>query len=761
MLIDKSSLKACRMDKDRQESKRRQPNTAKQMRNQPKSIWPALALLLVWLLVAGSLTWQRSRESVIPPVWDQNSYVQKADDFWNGLAKGELRNPLNIEPTVRPPGTILLTAPIGPLKDYRNFYFRSVIIPVVIMVIAIFIAGVVSTGMAWQSAAVALLAGSMPMFWQFDSQTAYSWGMVDSFLASVAALAMACLLVASMKSKSIWTGLALIAIGMLPLIKPSGFLVAAMIGIALVAIGCRSVGIHPQGTKRGWIELAVISSMMVITIGVVAVISKGSAYFSAGNIAFGNEALAQLRKNSLGFRESFSSLSLILSQGVGILPIIVIAGVGIMGAAHSKSKRNKSWTSLFDWQAKIGFLVLIPSLILCYKATLFLQPRYLFPFIAITYVMLTPTLVNWCKRAGRVGLVSIMGIPFGLLVYLGSPSMAKVAEIVGGYGLYSGSGGEEIKLAAKLVREISATSRKMPILFYSTEISNRSNKSINQTAFIAGYSNSLKRLGYSYTQIAQSVRTPTNWQSDPVISIDSIYDSDILAFDMNLLKNNSNKNSHSANFADEQVAWISWLATTPNTGSTAIAKTSPELLVLLVKNRELLEKQMRTFIASRAWRSEFMAANVIKNYAANQLDSRRMNSEQIQQPINFDNRLRVHALAFSRLGGTGKVKATVYSERLPSGKVDNLFLFIHELDSKNNVVAMHELPLSISRFPDRPISLNQTTFQPLSETKLLGVGVYEPRMGSLKTDWAQATDWNGRRAKLDLNSLPPVQISEQ
>jgi len=733
------------------------------MRKQPKSIWPAIALLVVWLLVAGGLTWQRSRESVIPPIWDQRSYVQKADSFWNGLEKGERKNPLNIEPTVRPPGTILLTAPLGPLKDYRNFYFRSVMIPVVITVVAVFIAGVGSTGMAWQSAAVALLVGSMPMFWHFESQTIYLWGMVDSFLASVAALAMACLLLAAIKSKPIWSGPALIALGLLPLIKPSGFLVAAMIGIAWVAIGFRYVGLNPRGTKRGWTELSVIGCMIVITIGVVALLSKGSAYFSPENMALGNEALAQLRKQSMGFRETSSYFSLVFTQGIGILPVAVIAAVGALGVMQNKDRRSKELDNVFTWPAKISLPILIASLVPCYQATLFLQMRYLFPFITVTIILLVPSLVSWCARAGKVGLASIMVIPFSLLVYLSTPSMAKVAEKTGGYGLYTGYGEAEIKLADKLARELSAKNKTIPILFHSAGVYNRGNKTkykseyFNLMALIAGYSNSLEELGYNDRQISQSIKTSMSWEKDTVIAIDSIYDADILALETSQLKSYDQRKSQASNFTDEQDTWISWLVSTPNTGSTAIAMRTPELIVLVIKNRELLERQMRAYIASRSWRPEFLAANEPKNYSADQLVTRKLNGELVQQPINFKNRLKIHALTFSRINRTGQVKATVYSERLPSGEFDKLGLFIHELDNKNNVVAMHEVPLSASRFPDRPISLDQATFQPMHKTKRLGIGVYEPRIGSLKTNWAQAKDWGGRRARIDLDNLTTVE----
>lgn len=735
------------------------------MRKQQKTIWPALALLITWLIVAGGLTWQRSREALIPPVWDQKTYVQKADGFWDSVEKGERKNPLNIEPTVRPPGTILLTAPLGPLKDYRNFYFRSVMVPVVITVVAVFIAGVGSTGMAWQSAAVALLLGSMPMFWQFESQTIYLWGMVDTFLASVAALAMACLLIAAMRAKPIWTGPALIAIGLLPLIKPSGFIVDAMVGIAWMAIGFRSLRLHPRGPRRGWIELTVIGCIIAATVGIVALLSKGSAYFSPENMALGNEALAQLRKQSLGFRETFSYFGLIFTQGIGILPMVVIAAIGTRSVMQNIGKADKERNSDLAWPAKISIPITIASLILCYQGTLFMQMRYLFPFITITAILLVPSLVTWCSQAGKLGIGGTLLLPFGLLVFLSTPSFSKVAEQIGGYGLYSGYGQTEIEIADKLAKELSAENKTIPILYHSAGVYNRGDKKkykseyFNLMAFIAGYSKALQEIGYNDNEISQSIKTSMSWEKDTVIEISSMYNADILALETSELKNQGSRSHQTLNFTDEQIAWISWLLSTPSSGSTAVAMRTPELTVLVIKNRALLEQQMRTYIASRSWRQEFLAANQPKNFAKDQLNRQKLNGIIVQEPISFESRLKVYALNFSHNNKTNQVKTIIYSERLPLGKLDNPKLFIHELDKENNVLAMHEVPLSASRFPDRPISLDQSTFQPMAKTQLLGVGIYEPRMGSLKSNWAHAKDWGGRRAKLKLVDLPSEQNS--
>lgn len=730
------------------------------MPKQTRSTWPALGLLIIWLIVAGSLTWQRSRESVIPPVWDQRTYTQKADAFWNEIKQGKMQNPLNIEPTVRPPGTILLTAPLGPLKDFRNFYFRSVMLPVAITVMAVFITGITSTGLAWPSAAVGLLVGSMPMFWQFESQGGlYMWGLVDSFLASLAALAMMFMLLASIKCERYWIVPGVITMALLPLVKPTGFLVAGMIVMAWIMVNARLISLHPRGRKQAWIELVTNACFVVVSLGVVALACRNSDYFSPENIAFGNEALAQLREWGDGLQTSLNYFSHVSWQGFGMIHLLAIGGIGAINIFYGKTDQSRKERILTTWSAKIGIIMWILSLVLCYQATLFLQPRYLFPFISITMVLMAPAIINWCNKAGKVGLISFFAVPFGLLISLGSPSIARMSKNMSGYGLESGNGKEFVDLARRLTKEWKEVRGSAPTLFLGVG-SFKLNYGL--IAFVASYSNSLERLGYSSGEMSQSIRTAINWDKESVIAIDAIYDSDMIALGTDPENKVNKATSQASNFRNEQNTWITWLEKTPSSGSTAVAKQAPGFLVLIVKDRELLEKQMRAFMASRKWRPEFLAANKIKYYAPEQVASLQLNGEQVKKPINYENRLRVHALAISgRTPGDEKVKFTVYSERLAKGKQDNLSLFIHELDSSNMVVAMHALPLSASRYAARPIIMDETAFEVMPKTRKLAIGVYESKIGAIRTNWSRSTDWNGRRAIIELGSLPPAQHSDR
>ena len=506
------------------------------------------------------------------------------------------------------------------------------------------------------------------------------------------------------------------------------------------------------------IELAGMSCLIVSVLGLTLVACSHSAYFSAANIAFGNEALEQLKKQAKGgIGTELKHFADIIIHGTGALQLFLITALTATESLRKYSAGNPRQFTIYSWTAKIGLIVGVVSIAICYQTTLLLQARYLFPFISVTIVLLTPMLIRGIERAGRAGMACLLLMPIGLLVGIGTPSLAGISGVIGGYSLHSGGGKKEILLSRKLLRENTQASQIPPILFH-----NYGHKNDSLLAFIAGYTKNLEELGYSDAQINQSVRSSINWDRDPVITIDSIYNADILAFDMADHKNKRNIDSQATDFSSEQRAWVSWLEKTAGVGSTKLVQKSPELIVLAIKNRDLLEKQMRAYIASRTWRTEFLAANKIRNYSPAQIDTQQLSGDLIKKPISYDNRLRVYGLTISRATpNADKIVATVYSERLPGGKKDTLSLFIHELDNSKNIVAMHEIPLSTSRLAGRPISMDETTFQAAPKTEKLAIGVYEPKIGAIRTDWSRSTDWDGRRATIDLDSLPLEQHSDR
>lgn len=101
-------------------------------------IW-FLFLLLAWFIFAGVGIWSYASIEIEPPVFDALSYVHKAQSFWTSLLSFQIFNPLSLEPTIRPFGTVLLSYPFGFSDDFSAFYFRSSFIPLIIFGLSPFI----------------------------------------------------------------------------------------------------------------------------------------------------------------------------------------------------------------------------------------------------------------------------------------------------------------------------------------------------------------------------------------------------------------------------------------------------------------------------------------------------------------------------------------------------------------------------------------------------------------------------------------------
>ena len=720
-------------------------------------MWAALGMVVIWLFAAGGLTWQRSRESVVPPVWDQQTYVQKGEAMWSSLSKQPWQNPLNIQPSSRPPGTVLLTAPLGPLKDVRNFYFRSAFVPVAIIVLAVFLTGVGVSRWGWPSAFVALLAGSMPMFWQFEIgeyQTSYNWGLVDTFLASLAALAMAGLFVSAVRFKTVGLGAALVALALLPLVKPTGFVLGGLISLAWLALAMRFACNHPRSPAHGRIRLIATAIAILLVLGGMALASFKSDYFSPSNIAFGKVALQQLKSEWFKTDPLASFISL-FTGSIGTPLLVSFATLGGMALLRRKKAIDVPFANEARWAAGIGILVCVVGILLTYQATLFRQTRYFFPVIAVVTILFTPTLVAWTKRAGPLLCSAIAVIPIALLVFLTSPRLTGMAYRLGGYGLFTGFGRNELRTATGFINRYRQTHATPPLLFSTSD-------GITTAAFEAAFTNRLRQIGYPDAQVNPLVSRPYNWESGGLVKIDSIYNADILALEgvsrprSIAAQENPQTATPLLTFSDELAAWKEWLATTPSKGSTEVLLESPGFVVLEVKDRSALEMQMRTFIASRQWRPEFNLTNTRNKFTAAEVSALRLTGQLLTQPVDFGTAIRVHALALSRVSKHPNVDVAIYSERLAGDANQTFSLFIHQLDSKGSLISSHDVYLGSSRFSNRPVSLEKYSFHLLPATTQLGVGVYAPGGAILITDWPLAKDWGGGRAKLDLNSISVV-----
>lgn len=98
-----------------------------------------LFMFFLAMIMLGIILFRHISLSQQPPMGDAFSYWIKAKNFWSSVGQNKWFNPLNIEPTFRPPGTVLMSYPLGFLENPHGFYFRSIFLPITLFVAALWI----------------------------------------------------------------------------------------------------------------------------------------------------------------------------------------------------------------------------------------------------------------------------------------------------------------------------------------------------------------------------------------------------------------------------------------------------------------------------------------------------------------------------------------------------------------------------------------------------------------------------------------------
>ncbi|MGH8557166.1 MAG: hypothetical protein ACRESZ_06830 [Methylococcales bacterium] len=68
-----------------------------------------IIVFFIWIAFVGWTLWLHAQQSQQPPIHDTFGYYLKAYNFWTEIHQDKLFNPFDIEPSFRPPGTILMS----------------------------------------------------------------------------------------------------------------------------------------------------------------------------------------------------------------------------------------------------------------------------------------------------------------------------------------------------------------------------------------------------------------------------------------------------------------------------------------------------------------------------------------------------------------------------------------------------------------------------------------------------------------------------
>ena len=692
----------------------------------------AYGLLAIWMILIGVLTWNASQKSVIPPLWDQETYVQKADSFWAALKAGKPFNPLNLSPTVRPPATVLVSAPFGPESDYRRFYFRSVFLPIILFALALLIAGFATGMVGAEHALLTAVFCSIPLFWQFEMTDAfrvgYFWGLVDAFLGSLAALSAAVFLFAAVRRSSLWfAGGVCIAI-LLPLIKPTGFLISAML------VGCWAFLLATRILKdssgiRGWLVHSLLSlGAAAACLGAVAFAAMESEYFSKANIAFGKEALRQL-KSTWADVYAFDDFFGIITQAVGfpgLLVFLLLLGLYITSKMRGRHFRFSSGAG---WDFALSAAVVVFGILICYQATGFKQVRYFFPFALIAAVLALP-LLTALLRESAWWLKSVVCIsPLGLLFFLLTPGYELAAHRFFGYSLFSGQFSSVPSKVQEIVARMDLTHQRAPVL-YTT----------NDSAGVAAFEACFLHLFSSVSDggATQPVLRPINWRSAAEVSLRAVAGADLVVF---TAIPDAAPIDFPASFSGELSALASWLGGHPPNGSELVY-SSGRTRCLRIKDGDAFEKAAEKFIASREWRPEFLRANERLHFLTSEVPLDPPSIIGPEKPMDFGEVARVHRLEYAITDGT--LSVTAYVERLPGLTAGELSIFIHQIAPDGSIIGNNAMPISQLTSNKHPVERLNIEIQTETKAAKIGIGICKVGGVALVAD-ERAQEWDHRR----------------
>lgn len=710
--------------------------------------WLPHALVVCWLVYLAITIGQHAFNSVQVPWGDPLSYMQKAASFWQAVDQGRLFNPFNLSPTVRPPGTVLMSYPLGFSPDFHWFYFRSIFVPILSVVAAVYVAAGKTQARAtgWWVAAIAFLFSSLPMFYWFDWNDEHwvnnGWGMVDNFQAGIAALAAAALVRSLVTRSQPWLLVCSLLASLTLLIKPSGLMVMALIGVVwliVVAFEWRSTSRSesPSSSLRAY-ALKGAAVFFVVYASVIA-LCVFSDYLSRRNFAYAMRALDFYQDVAVA-----ASLWLFhLTSGEAV--VLWLAGVGVLLLKSLSAKRDGN--SLLS--ARVSGLV-VGSLVIWILGVWYwlvlqagtTQIRYFYPFMLMGIICMIPAALYVRPKTNRLTRSLMMSICFlpalniGALLAAGD-SPSDDWETLSGVSVAVPAEREEVRQAYAFLNEVRKTKKQVRVYYFN-------GVHPSMFAFVGAYEKIVRPELAGFDPV-----DPMDWSRGFVVRVSELLDSDYI-----LTRKYSSQDiarltpRQLDSFVVESKAFDVWLSTLDERAGVEVASEGHVLRLMRIVDRPALDRAIKKFISEHSWRPEFLAANQplklwwsAENVAA---DAKNVAATE----IGFAGVYELHALSISKVDNAIKIEA--WWEELRHEEANNKrYLFLHLVDSAGDILYIHQIALHPydPPFADRRWHYGTATFvNVLPDEKLasLAFGVYQPPGSFLLADKGK-TDWNGRR----------------
>lgn len=563
-----------------------------------------------WLLVLAAAVWGHTHASYQPPVYDAFTYFEKGYRFWEGVDSARWFNPFNLDPTFRPPGTVLMSFPFGFDSDPRGFFFRSVYLPALLLFMSMIIVGYGACddiAARWRSMVLAMLFATVTLIYHFEignwSGASY-WGLVDSFLTGLAAIAAACVwrgtkLGARRCGWALLTGVvSAIAIA----VKPSGAIVAAIAGIAWIVFALGTlVDFRSSSRSRGSEIVALIAGAGII--GALDILAMAAAvssqYLSSQNIAYGLSAIAIMKA------ELHLPLSLLWTQintGIGF-GLVSWALLAVAACLYNTVVGNGSAVQGRCFSGMIACFVVVMFGVWFWfvgsgGAT---QIRYAVPFFMIGMVWLAAAAQgSWLSAPMPLKIAAFMIAvlsPLNLVSILLVKSPSIDWQKFSGVGITSAFPKPVFAAFNSLLNDGSVGPLNVYMFSFDTN-----DALLDSTMHMKG----LLFPG----SIVFTVHRPTDWVRPSTFRADEIKNATVLLINPEQTREAPTGRSIS-NLSEERGALTAWADNLNRDDGVSVFFSAPTAKILIIHDHAKLEASLTQVLARYSWDNVFITENGI------------------------------------------------------------------------------------------------------------------------------------------------------
>jgi hypothetical protein len=720
-----------------------------------------LFIVVAWVSFLAATLWQHALASVQPPWGDGISYLWKAASFWSAIDQGRLFNPLNLFPSVRPPGTILMSYPFGMTADYHGYHFRSVFLPLLFTVLAVYVAAGAGTAKRhpWQVAGYALLLSSLPMFFWLDWNDARwinnGWGMVDNFQAGIAALAGAAIVSSVSTRAQRWLLLAACLAAFTFLVKQSGLMLMGVVGLVWLVTIALQWGLA-RNADTGSLRPYVVGGMVRFAVVYLVIVgaSVASAYFSRSNFAYAMKALGFYRDLA---PDVTIGLFHFASGEVAAVWMAVVAALFLYRVpALLREDRLSAATALglalgapLAWILGLWYWIVIQA-----GGN---QVRYFYPFMLLGAIFAVPAVVSaWSRSAAwiRWSLLAVCAASaanIALLLIADSPS--DEWQRLTGVSVTVGHDREEVANANALLAQVRKTGRDAKVYFTPTSAPPQT------YLFVGAYAKAVHPKLPAFEPVS-----PMDWTRGFVVRTAELAHSDYIVTRKFADRPAESRFAAKAlpTFDAESNAFDGWLSTLDGRAGVETFWDGKLLRVLRVADRDSFASAIRDFVAQHEWRPEFVAVN--RAAPATWTDAKGAAAEfraQTAGPVAFEDVYVIHAIG-PREHDNG-IEVDVWWEEIRHDPAnERRYLFLHLIDGEGEILQSQQVAL----FPYQPPSAERRwryasamfhDVLPNPAIRALAFGIYEParKDGGLMSSTGNArVDWGGKR---NIVAIAPAQ----